>query len=180
MKIGIISDTHDNLRSIAKAFDLFRLNNATTIVHCGDWIAPFSVEVIGKLAYERRVPVYGVLGNNIGDVEKVFERNAALAQPIHLTKQEYLEIPLASKRLVVQHGHNATLLEHLRTAGTYDVVLTGHTHLPVIEKTAGSLIINPGATCFVQNGEAVDEASVAIYDTTMHEAKILTYHWSDI
>lgn len=180
MKIGIFSDTHDNIRSIAKAMDIFRLLNATTIIHCGDWVAPFALDTVGKLAYDRRVPVYGVLGNNVGDLENVFARNAALAQPIHLTKNEYLELPLATKKLVMQHGHNAEMLEHLTTQGTYDVVCTGHTHKPLIEKHGRTLLINPGATCFVIDGEPSDEASVAILDTQTMQATIHTYQWGDI
>lgn len=180
MKIGVLSDTHDNVRSIAKAMEIFRLKNATMIIHCGDWVAPFAVEAIGTLAYQRRIPVYGVLGNNLGDQEKIFERNSLLAAPVHLTKQEFLELPIQSKKLVVHHGHNQALLSHLSGVGSYDFVLTGHTHLPAIKKHGATLVVNPGATCFVQNGQIVEEATVAILDTTMAEATIETYRWEDI
>lgn len=180
MKIGILSDTHDNIRSIAKAMEIFKLANATTIVHCGDWVAPFAVETVGTLAYQRHVPVYGVLGNNAGDFENVFARNTTLPQPIHLTKNEYLELPLATKKLVIQHGHNLEMLKHLTTQGTYDVVFTGHTHIPLVEKNGHTLVINPGATCFVVDGQPIDEASVAVLDTQTMTAKIHTYQWGDI
>lgn len=180
MKLGIISDTHDNLRSIAKAFDIFRKANATTIIHCGDWVAPFALSFIGQQAALRSIAVYGVIGNNVGDLPLMFEKNAALANPIHLTKHEYLELPFGTKRTVIHHGHNTELLSHLMTSGAYNVVFSGHTHMPEIRKYQQTLFVNPGATCFVQNGESVDEASVAVYDTEVNTAEIVTYRWSEI
>jgi putative phosphoesterase len=59
LKIGVISDTHDNLDSIKRAVAYFA-ENVEIIVHAGDVIAPFSA----KIFKEADIPVYGVLGNN--------------------------------------------------------------------------------------------------------------------
>ncbi len=64
MKIGIISDSHDNLPNIRKALALLKSRGAEALIHTGDIVAPFSVKEILKFGG----PVYGVFGNNNGEV----------------------------------------------------------------------------------------------------------------
>ncbi|MCD6495052.1 metallophosphoesterase family protein, partial [Candidatus Bipolaricaulota bacterium] len=40
MKIGIISDTHDNMPKIAAAVRLFNEEHIDLVVHAGDFISP--------------------------------------------------------------------------------------------------------------------------------------------
>ncbi|MHA1794561.1 MAG: metallophosphoesterase family protein, partial [Promethearchaeota archaeon] len=37
-KIGILSDTHDNLPKIKKVVELFIAENVDLITHCGDYV----------------------------------------------------------------------------------------------------------------------------------------------
>ena len=41
MRIGVISDTHDNLLMIKKAVEVFNRHGVGMVVHAGDFIAPF-------------------------------------------------------------------------------------------------------------------------------------------
>ena len=36
MKIGIVSDTHDNLNNLAAAVEVLRAEDVSSILHCGD------------------------------------------------------------------------------------------------------------------------------------------------
>ena len=44
MRIGVMSDSHDNLPMIRKAIRLFTDENAEAVLHAGDFIAPFAVK----------------------------------------------------------------------------------------------------------------------------------------
>jgi uncharacterized protein len=59
MKIGVISDTHDNLKSMQKALQVLMQHKVELIVHCGDWVAPFAVKFFSENSGD--VPVKGVL-----------------------------------------------------------------------------------------------------------------------
>ena len=40
MKIGIISDTHDDVDNTNKAIDIFKENDVKAVIHAGDIISP--------------------------------------------------------------------------------------------------------------------------------------------
>jgi putative phosphoesterase len=68
MKIGIMSDSHDNLKMVDMAVKIFLERGVQHVFHAGDIIAPFVVDSLKKLG--RGVPVTAVFGNNDG--EKLF------------------------------------------------------------------------------------------------------------
>jgi len=45
MKIGVISDTHDNLPLIEKAVKIFNEKGVKLVLHAGDYVALFVVKV---------------------------------------------------------------------------------------------------------------------------------------
>jgi putative phosphoesterase len=44
MKIGLISDTHDNVENIRKAIKEFNDRNVDLVLHAGDFASPIAVE----------------------------------------------------------------------------------------------------------------------------------------
>ena len=46
MKIGIISDTHDNLRNLEAALELLRAEGVTKVLHCGDVCGPGIIQTL--------------------------------------------------------------------------------------------------------------------------------------
>ena len=40
MKVGIISDTHDDFEAINHAIDIFEDNSVGAVIHAGDFISP--------------------------------------------------------------------------------------------------------------------------------------------
>lgn len=133
------------------------------IVHCGDWVAPFSVEFLSKNSGD--IPVKGVFGNNEGDIKSIMARNAKLAKPVAFAERKVLDFQAENRRLACVHGEDAPTLDALISSKKYDAVFTGHTHLPRNEVIDGVLVFNPGSTCFECDGEIVDDATVGIYDT---------------
>jgi putative phosphoesterase len=62
MKIGLISDTHDNIENIRKAIREFNEKNVDLVLHAGDFSSPIAVESFAG------VKLVGVLGNNDKDI----------------------------------------------------------------------------------------------------------------
>jgi len=172
MKIGIISDTHDNLMSIKKAIGIFKKNNVELILHCGDWVSPFSVEF---LAQNIEVPIKSVFGNNEGDIKRIIERNARLKNPVEFSKGKIFELEKDGKKIAVYHGDDPLLLNALIASHKYDAIFTGHTHSIRNEVIDGVLVVNPGTTCYACEGKIIDFASVAIYDSLKNSADIIKY-----
>ena len=44
MKIGLISDTHDNIQNIQNAVSLFNDTHVSFVIHAGDIVSPRAVE----------------------------------------------------------------------------------------------------------------------------------------
>jgi len=63
MKVGIISDTHDNLDAIGEAVAIFNDEGIELLIHAGDFISPFTSQPFKKLKASQA----GFFGNNDGD-----------------------------------------------------------------------------------------------------------------
>lgn len=72
MKVGILSDSHDDMAAIAKAVALFNAEGVVRVLHAGDIVSPFTFEVFRDL----QAPLGGVFGNNDGDRLLLRERSA--------------------------------------------------------------------------------------------------------
>jgi len=64
MRIGLISDTHDNLVALDRALAALEAAGVEAVIHAGDFCSPFALKLLlGRL----RVPLLGVFGNNDGE-----------------------------------------------------------------------------------------------------------------
>ena len=173
MKIGVLSDTHDDLRSTKRALEVFLKRKVDLIVHCGDWVAPFAVEFISRNSGD--IPVKGVPGNNEGDIRAIVLRNQKLDKPVQMAERRVLAVELPDGgQVAAYHGDDELILEALIGCGKYKAVFTGHTHAVRNEKVGEVLVLNPGAVCYARNGEIKDEATVAVYDSDANSAEIVT------
>lgn len=127
MRVGLISDTHGQLRN--QVFDVFA--GVELILHAGDI---GGLNIISEL--ETIAPVHAVHGNTDD-----FEVRAKYGESISLE--------LEGKRIIVVHGHTlgAPTPARLRAAfTTADAIVYGHTHMPLIDRADGvAVVINPGA-----------------------------------
>jgi len=120
IRIGLISDTHGLLRP--EALDVLR--GSDFIVHAGD-IGENVLEPLSTLA-----PVTAVRGNN---------DRAAWAQRIQET--EWLRFGEITLHVL----HDLAQLAIDPNAAGVDVVVTGHSHRPKVERRSGVLYVNPGS-----------------------------------
>lgn len=155
MKVGIISDTHDNLLNIKKAADLFREAGADLVIHCGDHVAPFTPMVWEKMNIE----ILAVYGNNDGDkghLKTAFSKIGRIFERPH-------EFILMGKRILVMHEPDG--LNEIAESGKYNIIIYGHTHRKVNRRQGGTLILNPGEGC----GWITGTATAMILDLATEE-----------
>ncbi len=160
MKIGIISDTHDNLGKIKHGVDFFNSSKVEVVLHAGDFVSPFTARVFGDLECK----LIGVFGNNDG--EKFGLRSAFEQFKIGEIYERHHELTLEKRRIIIMHY--PTFIDILAESGKYDVIIYGHTHKVDIQRRKG-LVINPGAG----SGYLSGKATVGILDLDTLEIEIV-------
>lgn len=135
MKIGVVSDTHNNLKNVRRIVELFNDAGVERVIHTGDITQPKTIEVFAELS----ASLYGVFGNNDqGEIPIL----APMVQDLgfHFV-QPPLALEWAGRRIVVVHDplELAMVKEH-----EYDLILHGHTHRQTIDYVADRLTFNPG------------------------------------
>jgi uncharacterized protein len=121
MRIGLISDTHGLLRPEAAAV----LNGCAQIIHCGDIGGPEILDALTSIA--RRVAVRG--NNDTG----AWAAALPASETIHLQGVGIYAI------------HDLALIDIDPRSAGIRVVVSGHSHKPLIEERDGVLFVNPGS-----------------------------------
>ena len=130
MKVLIVSDTH---RKNDNYFVALEREKPDMVIHCGD--AEGSEYVLTEAA---GCPVYIVTGNN--DFFSALPRE--------------LDLEIGSYKVWVTHGHNYYVSmgnEHIRQEALIrgvDIVLYGHTHRPVVDRSGKVMAVNPGSLSY--------------------------------
>jgi putative phosphoesterase len=159
MKIGIISDTHDNTEALQKAIELLKKQNAEVLIHCGDFCAPFMMAELAKFPGK----IHAVFGN-IDDRYLTTLKAQEAGIKLH---GDLAELEIDGKKIAVNHFPR--IAEALAQAHIYDLVCYGHTHKAEIREVGNTLLINPGEIL-----GRLGKRSLAIYDTKTGKAEIIT------
>ena len=121
LRVGLISDTHGLLRPEAKDF----LRGCDHIIHAGDITDSSILEELTVLA-----PVTAVRGNN---------DRGAWADTLRET--EFLTL----EEVCICAIHDIAQLDIDPAAAGVQVIVSGHSHQPLIEQRDGVLFVNPGS-----------------------------------
>jgi putative phosphoesterase len=153
MKIGIISDTHDNIENILKAVKEFNSRHVDIVLHAGDFVSPIAVESFAG------IKLVGILGNNDTDIPGL----TSAFNKIHgELKGEIFEAVYDGIKLVIYHGTSSSKKEFLINSGKYDLVIYGHTHRKARNKIGRTIVVNPGTAKGWFFGFY---ATIAVFDT---------------
>lgn len=136
MKLIIVSDTH--LRVEGLIHRIREIENVDMILHLGDMVRDAST--ISKR-----------LGKKVIDVKGNCDMTG---DRIPITRQLIWQ----NKKILMTHGHeynvktslNRLFYKALETQS--DIVLFGHTHMPMQETVGGILFFNPGSATFPREG----------------------------
>lgn len=142
MRIGVVSDTHNNLPNVRRIVEIFNQSGVQRVVHTGDITRASTLEALSGL----RVPLMGVFGNN--DVERDSLLGAAQRLGIQLVDPP-LRLELHGRRISVVHDPldiNEALTRESR------LLLHGHNHRHIHEHRNGCLVFNPGECAGIMAG----------------------------
>jgi len=155
MKIGIISDTHDNLGLTREAIDFFEKEGCQTVIHCGDMVAPFTAEL-----FDKDFEFHYIRGNNDGEwnLKETVEEFGEFYNNI-------AELEIEDLSIAVYHGTEEEIVEGL-IEKEYDFVFRGHTHRKKVSEKKGTIEINPGG---INLPEQEEKFHVVILDTETRE-----------
>jgi putative phosphoesterase len=158
MRIGVLSDIHDNIWNLERA--LARLEGTDVLLCCGDLCAPFSLKQIQD-AFPG--PIHVVLGNNDGD-PLLLAQIASQRQGVTLY-QPLVELELDGKKIAV--AHYPQIGRALAGSGQYDAVFSGHTHRSRMQQLSATLWANPGEVM-----GRFGEPSFGVYDTATGKLEV--------
>lgn len=169
MKIGVISDTHGCLQTWRQVFDAY-LHDADLIIHAGDVLYHGPRNAIpeeynpNELVQELnacKVPIIIVQGNCDAEVE-------GMVLDIPITKSSLIYVN--GLRIFVQHGHDLPAERAAALAQRYraDLLITGHTHIPALQRIEDTIMLNPGSPGMSKREDG--QGTVAVIED--HTAKI--------
>lgn len=168
--IGVMSDTHDNVKAAVASIKTLLREGVGMIVHLGDIVSLFTLSAMLS-ALDPGVDAFFVYGNNCGDkagLREIAESHGArIADPP-------IELEVGGRRLLLLHGWGAggltlKMVEALALGGGWDGILYGHTHRADYRYIRGVLVLNPGEA----SGALTGRATVAVLDTETMKARIL-------
>lgn len=162
MKIGVVSDVHNHAAALQYALE--HLVDCELVLNLGDLVFEYRVEpeIVG---IAQRAGLMGIVGNH----EKAILHHPASSlrnrlAPDILTYLKSLpasrEMQVSGFKLLVAHGspwddpndhrceyvHEGNLASMKRLGSVpADIILLGHTHVPMLARVADKLVINPGS-----------------------------------
>lgn len=162
MLIGLMSDSHDNIKGVKDALKAFSERDVELILHAGDMIGSgncYTFEGSG-------VPIKLVYGNNDGDRE-------GLMREFQRVGGKYLgdfgEIEAGGLKIAMLHGTEDPLVRAVVASQIYDVVVRGHNHRAEVARVGKTMLINPGEIW----GNFTGLSSVAVIDTSNMEVETI-------
>jgi putative phosphoesterase len=165
MKLGILSDTHNDEDSVRDALRVMGANQVEELIHCGDITKARTVRMFEgwRVAF--------VFGN-------VDRKHDKLTKAVRETRGSHhigpsYEAEIDGVRVGACHGHDLGLLREMIEGGRFDLVCHGHTHHRRDEMVGKTRVVNPGAL----GGKLDESRSVCIYDTETGEARFIDLGW---
>jgi putative phosphoesterase len=158
-RIGVISDVHGDYAALQDALREFARLDVAEVLCAGDLLdwGPSPVRCI-ELLHERRIPCvrgnhdFLDAGGDLFDVPKFLNPKAAAfidALPFTLSRR------VAGVRVVVTHARPGDVMRGIHpdraevgahlVAAAADVLVVGHTHVPMNLETPKGSIVNPGS-----------------------------------
>jgi putative phosphoesterase len=161
MKIGIVSDTHNNLKNVQRIVELFNAASVERVIHTGDITQAKTIDIFAEL----EMPLYGVYGNNDQERDSLV---AAVDRHGFIFQDPPFTLDWAERSIMVVHDP-LEFEGHLDTR--HEVALHGHTHMYRYEQRESQVMFNPGECA----GHMAGFNAVGVMDLTDLSAELLKF-----
>jgi putative phosphoesterase len=136
MRIGILSDTHDDEGNVKKIVRIFKKESIEDVIHLGDYVAPPIVRLF------KDFKLTGIFGNNDGFKYGLMQAFSEIGGTL---LGDFGKIMLDGLSFALYHGEFREISEALAKSGDYDVVLCGHFHKSEQSVFGSALLLSPGS-----------------------------------
>jgi len=156
MRIGLISDTHNDRDAVGRALARLRSEGIVAVLHAGDVTSAGTLrlfEGFKMLVARGKMDHDAALGTTAVELFGV-----GCFKPLHQLTLDGVSIALA-------HDSNAIEAHRLIVAGETDYIIVGHSHKRQDQRLGRTRVINPGAL----GNARWDRPSFAILDTDRDE-----------
>lgn len=210
MKIGVISDIHNNVLALKAVLQLFSMHQCEMIICAGDLIGigPSPEETVTILRDLKNF--YAIKGNHESYIHDLCEETMGKSEYDHhlwehnllsMQSKAYLSsleinkiIEVAGKRLLITHYPDTSVIGHdflldfeaheldrcFQNSGA-DVVIFGHTHKALNIKYENRHYINPGSLgCHNYNEMSGSAGILTIEDQISYEQLDVSYDISQV
>ena len=157
MKLGILSDTHNNNNGTLDVLEILKKEGVREIIHCGDMTSYDTASLFKDFV------IHHVRGNNDFDMLSI---GIAVdeCQPGSTSGELYTGL-YDGKLVAALHGHNYGQYASLIKTGKYAYIFHGHTHRRGADRDGDTVVVNPGAIGGAYRGKR----SFCILDTITDE-----------
>ncbi|KAA9156761.1 metallophosphoesterase family protein [Amycolatopsis acidicola] len=190
MKLGILADAHGNLAAFERALTELA-DEADEVLVAGDAFSDhrFSNEIVKLI---RCAGAHYVLGNH--ELSFLSPANARARESSRVSRLELDFVSRAPTELRVRLGGMRVLMVHGSPWPPYgryldpgspefdhadeldaDLVVLGHTHLPMARRVRGTLVVNPGSVGMSDQPGLGDSVGYALADTGSGEVSFRTF-----
>ena len=151
MKLFFMSDIHGSIYYLKKAIEAFERENCDYIIILGDVLyhgprnplpKGYDPKAVAELLNNYKNKIIAVRGNCDSEVDQML-----ISYPM---MSDYSSVLYNNRRLFLTHGHVYNK-DNLLNINENDVLIHGHTHIPLAEKDAGKIILNPGSISLPKN-----------------------------
>lgn len=148
MKIFFMSDIHGSEYYLNKALEAYEREKCEYIVILGDILyhgprndipKGYNPKSVANTLNKLKNKIMCVKGNCDGEVDQMMIEFPILC--------DYSTMLYNGKRLFLTHGHKYNK-NNMLPIDKGDVIISGHTHVPVCEEIEGIYFINPGSITF--------------------------------
>lgn len=163
MKIGILSDTHNDIANLSTALVMFHQEGINQIIHCGDLTDPQTAKYFEgfQVTY-----VYGNIDSSIEEISRIWKD-----QNNNNWVGELFCGEIGGEQIAITHGHIDGQINSLAISGKFKYVFHGHTHRRRDEKVGKVRVINPGAVA-----KSMDGYSICVLDFSNGENRFFMIH----
>ena len=137
MKIGVLSDTHEDVNNLEIVLAAYRDQGITQLIHCGDMTTSDTARSLEGF------DVVYVDGNMDQGIPEIYRTLRDLSQ--HSVVLPTFEGEIGAISVGVTHGDDENELRRLIDSGKHQYVFHGHTHRRRDETIGSTRIFNPGA-----------------------------------
>lgn len=145
IKYLIASDIHGSAFYCRKLLEAFDREEADKLLLLGDILyhgprnplpEEYNPKEVARMLNERKEKILCVRGNCDGEVDQMMLEFPILA--------DYCLLSVGKRMIFATHGHHFNE-KNLPMLSEGDVLLHGHTHIPVLEEREGYILANPGS-----------------------------------